>query len=55
MGDFRNGVSGNAWRPTDFSINFNSGNVGIGKSRKDYMLIVHLIYMKILLFMVIYS
>jgi hypothetical protein len=30
IGDFGNAVSGNTWRATDLTINWNSGSVGIG-------------------------
>jgi hypothetical protein len=41
IGDFGGNVSGNSWRPTDFTINWNSGNVGIGTSGQSQRLNVN--------------
>ena len=41
IGDFGANVSGNDWRATDFTINWNSGNVGIGTSGQSQRLNVN--------------
>ncbi len=41
IGDFGANVSGNDWRSTDFTINWNSGNVGIGTSGQSQRLNVN--------------
>ena len=41
IGDFGDSVSGNTWRPTDFNINWNTGNVGMGILNTTYKLNVN--------------
>ena len=41
MGDFGNAVSGNTWRSTDLTINWNTGNIGIGISGQTQKLYVN--------------
>ena len=41
IGDFGSAVSGNTWRPTDLTINWNTGNIGIGISGQSQKLYVN--------------
>ena len=41
IGDFGSAVSGNTWRPTDLTINWQTGNVGIGISGQTQKLYVN--------------
>ena len=41
IGDFGSAVSGNTWRPTDLTINWQTGNVGIGISGQSQRLYVN--------------
>lgn len=36
IGDFGFGVSGNNWRPSDFTINYLNGNIGVGTSNQSF-------------------
>jgi hypothetical protein len=41
MGDFGSGVSGNVWTPNQFTIKWDTGNVGIGTTGQSQKLYVN--------------